>query len=446
MSFWPQGLLPRLLAVLFASLVVMHLGSVALYHSGLENELDITNEQRLAERIASVRRAIANVPPAQREDLAHSLAGESVEIHWSDTREGITAPLSSAHAILESSIYQTIPDLRGQGVEIYDGSALPGHATASRYTLIRVPLPDQSAVSVALTPAAPSTWSVNHILFSTTLMVLGVMAVAALSLRSLTRSLRSLAAFADHSMPGDTFATVTRREPREVRVLGDALNRMQVRLKGLLDERTQTLAAISHDLKSPLARMRLRVEDIPNPDMATAIRADMAEMEAMLDSTLSFLRGEQDGEEKRLVELGALLETICGDMSDSGADVHLSRASNVVVFGRRLALKRAFANIVENALKYGARARVTLGVSHGAAEVRVEDDGPGIPIDKVQDVFKPFYRIEPSRNRETGGVGLGLTVAKTVLQLHGGDIALSNMEPGLRVTVMLPLNVAAEMI
>jgi signal transduction histidine kinase len=163
-------------------------------------------------------------------------------------------------------------------------------------------------------------------------------------------------------------------------------------------------------------------------------------MEAMLDSTLAFLRGDQLAEEKKPIDLGSLLETITTDLTDLGHDVTLVATAPVVVRGRHLALKRAFWNLTENAVKYGGRARVTLQPKSGSAVVSIDDDGPGIPEDENEAVLRPFYRIDNSRNRETGGVGLGLTVAHSIIKSHDGELALSNRnDGGLSVTVILPV-------
>jgi signal transduction histidine kinase len=270
-------------------------------------------------------------------------------------------------------------------------------------------------------------------------MVGGVMALAAFFIRSLTRSLSSLAVAANRHVPDGDPAPVEETGPREVRALGIAFNEMQKRVKRLIDERTQTLAAISHDLKTPITRMRLRAEDIADRELAAAVSADLAEMEAMLDSTLAFLRGDQLSEEKKPIDLGPLLETICTDLSDGGRDVTLARAGPAIIRGRHLSLKRAISNLIENAVKYGQRARVTLRNLADHAEIVIDDDGPGIPDGEKETVFRPFYRIDDSRNRETGGVGLGLTVARSIIRSHSGDLTLANREGGgLRAVVNLP--------
>jgi signal transduction histidine kinase len=265
------------------------------------------------------------------------------------------------------------------------------------------------------------------------------MALTAFFIRSLTRSLSSLAAAANRLVPDGDPTPVEETGPREVRALGIAFNEMQKRVKRLVDDRTQTLAAISHDLKTPLTRMRLRAEDIADRELAGAVSADLTEMEVMLDSTLAFLRGDQLSEEKKPIDLGPLLETICTDLSDAGRDVTLARAEPAIVRGRHLSLKRAMSNLIENAVKYGQRARVTLRNVTDHAEIVIDDDGPGIPEGEKEIVFRPFYRIDDSRNRETGGVGLGLTVARSIIRSHSGDLTLANREGGgLRAVVHLP--------
>ena len=440
MKLLPDTIAGRILTLLFASLIVFHVGSIGLYHLGLEAELDVTNEQRLAERLASVKRAIARVPPADREGLAHSLSGGPLEIHWS---EGQVRPQSIKAAVdfssLEEKILAAAPELSNNGLSVAAASALPEHASATRFLLVSMGLEDRTWVNVTVTKYLEPQTGLRQIVLSTTLMVVGVMALAAFFIRSLTQSLSSLANAANRLIPDGEPAPVEETGPREVRALGVAFNEMQKRVKRLVDDRTQTLAAISHDLKTPLTRMRLRAEDISDRDLAGAVSADLTEMEAMLDSTLAFLRGDQLGEEKKLIDLGPLLETICSDLADAGRNVTLAPTSPAIVRGHHLSLKRALSNLIENAVKYGERATVTIRNFTENAEIVIDDDGPGIPEAEKEAVFRPFYRIDDSRNRDTGGVGLGLTVARTIIQSHGGELTLANRgSGGLRVTIALP--------
>ena len=440
MKLLPDTIAGRILTLLLASLIVFHIGSIGIYHLGLEAELDVTNEQRLAERLASVKRAIARLPPADREDLAHSLSGGPLEIHWSENQ---VRPQSIKTAVdfssLEEKILAAAPELSNDGLSVAAASALPEHASATSFLLVSMRLEDKSWANVTVTKYLEPQTGLRQIVLSTTLMVVGVMAVAAIFIRSLTSSLSSLSTAADRLIPDAEPTPVEETGPREVRALGIAFNEMQKRVKRLVDDRTQTLAAISHDLKTPLTRMRLRAEDIADRELAGAVTTDLAEMEAMLDSTLAFLRGDQLTEEKKPIDLGPLLETICSDLADAGGDVTLSRTGAAIVRGRHLSLKRAISNLIENAVKYGACAKVTLGNQGDHAEIVIDDDGPGIADTEKEAVFRPFYRLDVSRNRETGGVGLGLTVARSIIQSHSGELTLSNRESGgLRVIVGLP--------
>ncbi len=439
MRLLPASIAGRFLTLLFASLLVLHLGSIGLYHLGLEAELDVTNEQRLAERLVSVKRAIAHEVPAKREDLAHALSGGPLEIHWSENAIDSRLPSSADFLSLREKLIAAAPELENDRLLIRAAAALPEHASATRFLLVSMRLDDGTWVDVTVTRNIEPRAGLHQIALSTTIMVLGVIGVAAFLIRQLTRSLRSLADAANRLDPDAAFAPVEESGPSEVRALSIAFNDMQKRVKRLVDDRTHMLAAISHDLKTPLTRMRLRSEDIADPDLARAVTADLAEMEAMIDGTLDFLRGEVISEETKALDLVPLLSSICSDLSDAGYEADLVAAHPCVVRGRRLALKRALTNLIDNAVKYGNRARVTLQASQECAEIRIEDDGSGIPEDEIEAVFRPFYRLETSRNKQTGGVGLGLSVAHTIISSHGGQLRLVNApKNGLIALVTLP--------
>jgi signal transduction histidine kinase len=207
----------------------------------------------------------------------------------------------------------------------------------------------------------------------------------------------------------------------------------------LVSDRTQALAAVSHDLRTPIQRLRLRAGFLDDAEAQRSIDADLDEMEAMVEATLAFLRGDADGEEPRPTDLAAILRTLCDEAADRGAAVAVAGPDHILLRLRPVAAKRAFANLIDNALKYGGAARVTLRESPAAAVVSVEDDGPGIPEAAMATVFEPFQRLEASRNRGTGGTGLGLTIARRAVEGHGGTIVLANRPGGgLLVTVRLP--------
>ncbi len=212
----------------------------------------------------------------------------------------------------------------------------------------------------------------------------------------------------------------------------------------LVAERTQALAAVSHDLRSPITRVRLRAEMLDDVAVRDLIDWDLAEMEEMIDSTLEFLRFGESTEAKRLVNLASIAETAVDNAADAGRTVSYHGADSVTVMGQHLALKRAANNLIGNALKYAQTVRVEIRSLDGFAELVVTDDGPGIPVESLDSVFDPFVRLETSRSKETGGVGLGLTIARSIARAHSGDVILTNNSSGgLLAKLRLPLSVAA---
>jgi signal transduction histidine kinase len=237
-------------------------------------------------------------------------------------------------------------------------------------------------------------------------------------------------------------ASIPETGPRELRASIGAFNAMQAQIQRFVDERTAMLAAISHDLRTPLTKIRLRGEFIEDEDQRARLFKDVDDMQAMIDSALAFFRGDFQGEETTSFDFPELLRTIANDYGDQGFEVSYTGAQHVAFRGRPLALTRAFTNLVDNAIKYGRDPELELRCSEKWITVIVRDTGPGIPAEAAEQVFAPFYRLERSRNRATGGVGLGLTSARAVIRAHGGDISLRNRPTGgLEVQVTLPVTV-----
>jgi signal transduction histidine kinase len=218
-----------------------------------------------------------------------------------------------------------------------------------------------------------------------------------------------------------------------------AFNRMQERLRRFNDDRTRMIAAMSHDLRTPLTRLRLRSELVDSPVHQNKMQAEIDFMSQLIDSILTFARDDTKREPRTMVDLSALVETICEGASDAGDPVTFSGPRDVTISCRPAALRRAISNLVENAVKYGKKAAVTLTCAPGRAVITVEDEGPGIPRSERERVFEPFYRLETSRNLDTGGVGLGLSVTRSIIWEQGGEISLGDRKGGgLSVRVELP--------
>lgn len=252
----------------------------------------------------------------------------------------------------------------------------------------------------------------------------------------LTGPLRRLVSAADRLGRGEDVADLPMVGPAEVRDLTSTFNRMQDRLTRFVADRTRLLAALGHDLRSPLTALRVRAEMVDDDETRDSLIASVEEMQTMVEATLTFARGLAGSEEPETVEIGAFLDALRSDMV---TPFHLDNGPSTEARIRPHALRRALRNVIENAVRYGGATRVSHQVREDEFVITVEDDGPGIPALELERVFDPFFRLEQSRSLETGGHGLGLSIARTIIRAHGGDISLSNRdEGGLRATIAIP--------
>ena len=262
--------------------------------------------------------------------------------------------------------------------------------------------------------------------------------VSVLLVRKLARPLRRLTDSAERLGRGEEVPPLPEEGADDVRRMTVAFNRMQSRLRRFVEDRTRMVAAISHDLRTPITSMRLRAEFIEDEETRVKLISSLDEMKMMAESTLAFAREEAVIEETRAIDINALLGSLCADLSDIGWNVEFSEGERVVWRCRPDALRRAIRNVIENAVRYGGRAKVEAGVSANGLDVIVEDGGPGIPAEDRKRVFDPFVRLEDSRNRGTGGAGLGLSIARSIVTSHGGEIELLDGPPAFQVRLHLP--------
>ena len=429
--------------------LVVGLGSILalaqyLYQTGIEREVTVRNADEVVERLVVLTESIASYPPEKRDDAAHRMSGGPIELHWA--REPLATPggnLDEVTLHLRDRLLARAPRLGGRGLIV--GSSRPeksvtdGATDHNHITLISLPLEDGTWLNVSLARVQSTRASLPSAGLSILLGAIGVITLAALMGRWLTAPLDRLATSAQRlSLPGES-APLPATGTREVRTLAAAINDLLVRIRRLVDDRTGMLAAVSHDLRTPLTRLRLRAARLNDADARRSIETDLDEMEAMIDATLSFLRDDVAKEPVEAVDLVAILVTIANDATDAGHTIELQAPRSLVVTGRHLALKRALSNLVQNALKYGKTAKVTAALDSRIVRILIQDEGPGIPREMLETVFEPFYRLEASRGRSTGGHGLGLTSARSILRAHGGDVMLANGRPcGLEARVTLP--------
>lgn len=315
------------------------------------------------------------------------------------------------------------------------GEALPPAVSLA----FSVPLSSGRWLNGEMAVPPPRRWPLPPLL-GLLITAAAVCAATILVVRRLTRPLADLAAAADALGRGEPIAPLAPRGPEELRRTTAAFNRMQERLHRFVADRTRMLAAISHDLRTPLTSLRLRAEFITDDEEnKRKIMETLDEMARMTEATLAFARDESNQGVAEDTDLAALVAGLAEDLGALGQTVTVTAPAPVVLSCQPVALKRALRNLIENAVKYGGAAEVLVEIDGHDARIRVDDHGPGIPDQELENVFEPFVRLEASRSQETGGVGLGLAIARTIIHAHGGDIRLSNRaEGGLRAEIRLP--------
>ncbi|MFN3869146.1 MAG: HAMP domain-containing protein, partial [Hyphomicrobiaceae bacterium] len=362
MRRWIDTIAGRTIAVL-----VLGLGSTLflaqyLYQFAAEREVLQSNADRTAERLLVLARTITSIDVALRDDTAHRLSGGPLELHWSE-RPLATAggTLDPTAAKLRTFLLEREPELSTRGLVFGTSADLASAPEASAHTsLISIGLDDGSWLNVTLARVRPTRFNAPSFLVTTLVGALGVIVVAVLLSRWLTHPLNRLADGARSLFAtGEDVRDLDESGTLEVRTLAAAMNEMQRRIRRLVADRTQMLAAISHDLRTPLTRLRLRADGISDLNVKQAFERDIDEMEAMIDATLGFLRDSTIEEPMSPVDMAAILQTIADDAADAGDDVTVETPRSLVTDGRHLALKRALNNLITNAVRHGGSAEVT---------------------------------------------------------------------------------------
>ncbi len=434
-----SSLVARAIAVLILAVLVSHGLSMGLYHVELADRLAANQEAQLGEKLAAIKGLVEAAPDSAREAIAHAIGGTSIEAHW-DRQSAVAVAGDVDPRLRESTarLAERIPGVRLDDLRLSYGAA-SGSTAEPHFLLISLRLSDGTWVNASVGKFRVPGGGLTSAIVSTVLMALAVVPLAVWLLRIAIRPLRVFSKAAERLGNDMNAPPLPEGGPAEVAQTARAFNEMQRRIRRLLADRTAMLAAVSHDLRTPITRLRLRAELLDDTEQQQKIVSDITEMEEMVNSTLAFFRDDAIAEARRPLDLGSLVRTIVDDAADLGHDVTLERCDACVIDGRPIALKRALVNLVENAVKYGDRARIRLVAEAQIAVLRIEDDGPGIPDARKEDVFEPFVRLETSRSRETGGVGLGLALVRSVISAHDGSVALENMSNhGLCVTVVLP--------
>ncbi|KQO68716.1 hypothetical protein ASF22_19305 [Methylobacterium sp. Leaf87] len=269
--------------------------------------------------------------------------------------------------------------------------------------------------------------------------VVAVLVVIGIAMKGIVGPVKALASTAERAGRGVAVEPLPEKGPSELRTMTAAFNEMQARSRAFVTDRTRMLAAISHDLRTPIASLWLRAEMVEDAELRDAMVRTISEMREMVEATLAFARDDATAQDHGPLDLAALVRTIADDHRVLGHEVAVTTPASLPFHGRATALRRALDNLVANAVRYGGRARIALEHRSDGLLVTVDDDGPGIPPDRIEEMFAPFARLEDSRSIETGGTGLGLAIARSAIRAHGGEIRLFDREEGgLRSEVTLP--------
>ncbi|MFM9936868.1 MAG: ATP-binding protein [Novosphingobium sp.] len=434
------GLTERLLAILLAVAGIDFLANTFLFDSATTSALRKEDSARIGDHLVVAVRAVAREAPENRAALARALTTPRFSLAWSppaSADERLAAPDSGASR-LRDQIVQSSPDLSREGrrMMVQQRGSDSGQDTAITGA-VTLPGGDRLTFRTYAGDVRMqlSVWQIVPMLLPT--LLLGGLAwmmfrATIRSLRTLVKALRHIEAANPRNLP--------ERGPDEVRRLIRAFNQMQRRIQRSQSERTQSMLAIGHDLRTPLARLQLRLDNAPLEQEARAeMESDIAEMLHLLESLQAFVDTGAPQIPAQRIDIAIMAATLVDSAADQGADATYNGPESLEIMARAVSIRRSLANLIDNALHHAGQVRVHLADLGEAIEIRIEDNGPGIPEDRMEDVFQPFFRLDSARARDTPGMGLGLSIVAAAIRLEAGTLALRNRaEGGLAAIIRLP--------
>jgi signal transduction histidine kinase len=438
---WPTTLRSQFVAVVAGAVILSNLAVIAILEVGREGELQIARRAAAVDRIGSVFDYLSTIPEEQRESAMHTLSGNIFRYALTDTPHfeaaGNAEEVRIAAVLVSGEVNKKLGLPRVRLVD--DGSLVSGGDEPSLE--ITQPMPGGGWLWARYDrPPLPS--PAPDILIAAALGTLLSGGAAAWLAGRVSRPLSALAYASDEVARGRTAPRLKVRGPDDIRLAAEAFNAMSDRVTRTLESQRQLLSAVGHDLRTPLAAMRITAEFVEDGEVRERLARNIEELQSLTEAVLSAARAGP-GEEKRRVDLAALIESVCDDLVELGMPVEVNISGSAPCLCRPSEIRRATRNLIENAARYGGEARVSLATEGDSFVVTVNDNGPGIPEDKLEEVFEPFVRLEASRNAATGGAGLGLTLARSIAKEHGGDVVLENRVmggqiAGLKASLRLP--------
>jgi signal transduction histidine kinase len=450
--FIPRSLFGQTLLLLMVGLVVSHLIGAGIYYADREEAVRAVGALATAQRIANLARLIEKTRDQSRQSILAAVSDQTLQVSVSPQRPMMNEGADQEPAARAIGAYLAERLALGPAnppivelLEPSEGPSLMGHGPMMHRPRafglkVATALSDgQWLLFVTALPRSQIIFS-RQFIVSMLLMAAMLVAISIWATRRVTAPLAALAVAAQRLGRDINAPPIPETGTVETRQASRAFNDMQAKLRQLIDNRTRLLAAISHDLRTPLTLLRLRLEDITGVEDRERLLGAIAEMDGMIAATLQYARDEAATERPRITDLTALVQSAVDDMADAGLAAQMEPAQPILHECRPTAMRRAVTNLLDNAIKYGKKAQAAIRAESGSIKITVDDEGPGLPVEELPRVLEPFYRVDGSRSRDAGGIGLGLAIAQSIVQAHRGTLVLLNRPSGgLRATISLPI-------
>lgn len=441
MSFgWTRTLFARLMLIWLGGMVVVLAVSLALFVRERDRYAREVLFDGVAREVATAVDVLDHMPADERENWINAVGRRRMRFALVPPPPDATA--TTAAAPLVAALRATLPDRR---IEVLARTVQDDEHPHRMHAFVSLSLEDGTPLLIrmpgpmfGMRPPLPP----GSLLTALLALLIGVTLLTWFAVRIATRPITRLAAAADALGEDPNRAPLETNGPAEAAQAAHAFNRMQARILQHVSERTRILAAISHDLQTPITRLRLRAELIDDEALRAKFQSDLDAMQALAKEGLDYARSLDGAAPKQAIDLNALIAALRDDAQDMGWDVDIEGEGAPPCLGQFGGLRRALWNLIENGHKFGGRVRIALQSRPDACEIAISDDGPGLPQEELAKVFEPFYRVESSRSRDTGGTGLGLAIARNLLRAQGGEVRLAN-RPGGGLEAIVTLTRAA---
>lgn len=474
LRFWPRTLGTQLVVVTVLAVIISNVVVVIWFSLGHQRDNEAAEQERFIDRAASTAMLLSKTPPDVRDTAVRAFSGNfwgGLGVHKGHIPSQV---MSKDEQKLSQHLRSILPEGMASSAAVYfkppipllqppDGMG-PPHAPRPAENSgapppglhpgdPHIPMPESMGrMLYIIIPMSPDTQLVAHffrpsafflppqLLLAAIVTILIASLAAAYIAQRVTRPLAKLATAASNAAHGGEAAHVPEQGPQDVRRAAAAFNAMNDQVKRTLESQRHLLSAVGHDLRTPITAMRINIEFVEDEELAGRLAKNLDELQALTEAVLSAARGT-GGETPRQMDVSALVESLCADMDDLDLPVRWQGGPPAPMRCRPNEMRRAVRNLIENAVAYGKKADVSVLGSAQVIEIRVEDEGPGIPPEDRERVFEPFVRLEASRNTATGGVGLGLTLVRSIAQGHGGKIVLAERDDGksgLSARIQLP--------